>query len=100
MDVQAVRQWLIGKDELDSCFLASEIVRLAKSVYICTMSSNHNDNKSKTIYQVGGRENLYNSNFNCTEFDTIKNAADNNNFVLSVKNWIQRTWCNRPYGGT
>ena len=30
--------------------------------------------------------------------DTIKNAAGNNNFMLSVKNWIQRTWCNRHYG--
>ncbi len=34
---------------------------------------------------------LYNPNFNCTEFDTIKNAAGSNNFVLSVKAWIQRT---------
>ncbi len=34
---------------------------------------------------------LYNPNFNCTEFDTIKNAAGSNNFVLSVKVWIQRT---------
>ena len=34
---------------------------------------------------------LYNQNFNCTEFDTIKNAAGSNNFVLSVKAWIQRT---------
>ncbi len=28
---------------------------------------------------------LYNSDFNCTEFGTIKNAAGSNNFVLSVK---------------
>ncbi len=34
---------------------------------------------------------LYNPNFNCTEFDTIRNAAGSNNFVLSVKAWIQRT---------
>ena len=34
---------------------------------------------------------LYNPNFNCIEFDTIKNAAGSNNFVLSVKTWIQRT---------
>ena len=34
---------------------------------------------------------LYNPNFNCTEFDTIRNAAGSNNFVLSVKTWIQRT---------
>ena len=34
---------------------------------------------------------LYNPNFNCTEFDTIRNAAGSNNFVLSVKAWIERT---------
>lgn len=34
---------------------------------------------------------LYNPNFNCTEFDTIRNAAGSNNYVLSVKAWIQRT---------
>ena len=34
---------------------------------------------------------LYNSNFNCIEFGTIKNAAGSNNFILSVKTWIQRT---------
>lgn len=44
-----------------------------------------------TIEYLGEWENLYNPNFNCTEFDTIKNAAGSNNFVLSVKAWIQRT---------
>ena len=34
---------------------------------------------------------LYNSNFNCTEFGAIKNAAGSNNFVLSVKTWIEKT---------
>ena len=30
-------------------------------------------------------------NFNCTEFGAIKNAAGSNNFVLSVKTWIEKT---------
>jgi hypothetical protein len=34
---------------------------------------------------------LYTPNFNCTEFGTIRNAAGSNNFVLSVKAWIERT---------
>ena len=34
---------------------------------------------------------LYNPDFNCTEFGTIKNAAGSNNFVLSVKTWLERT---------
>ena len=44
-----------------------------------------------TIEYLGEWEKLYNPNFNCTEFDTIRNAAGSNNYVLSVKAWIQRT---------
>ena len=38
-----------------------------------------------TIEYLGEWEILYNTDFNCTEFGTIKNAAGSNNFVLSVK---------------
>ncbi len=44
-----------------------------------------------TIEYLGEWEMLYNPSFNCTEFDTIRNAAGSNNFVLSVKTWIQKT---------
>lgn len=44
-----------------------------------------------TIEYLGEWEKLYNPSFNCTEFDTIRNAAGSNNFVLSVKTWIERT---------
>ena len=44
-----------------------------------------------TIEYLGEWEMLYNPIFNCTEFGTIKNMAGSNNFVLSVKNWIERT---------
>lgn len=44
-----------------------------------------------TIEYIGEWESLYNPNFNYTEFGTIKNAAGSNNFVLSVKNWIEGT---------
>ena len=44
-----------------------------------------------TIEYIGEWELLYNHNFNCTEFGTIKNMAGSNNFVLSVKNWIEKT---------
>ncbi len=44
-----------------------------------------------TLEYIGEWEMLYNSNFNCTEFGTIKNRAGSNNFVLSVKTWIERT---------
>ena len=44
-----------------------------------------------TIEYLGEWEILYNPNFNCTEFGTIKIAAGSNNFVLSVKTWIEQT---------
>lgn len=44
-----------------------------------------------TIEYIGEWEALYNPNFNYTEFGTIKNSAGSNNFVLSVKNWIEAT---------
>jgi hypothetical protein len=44
-----------------------------------------------TIEYLGEWEALYNPVFNYTEFGTIKNSAGSNNFVLSVKTWIERT---------
>lgn len=44
-----------------------------------------------TLEYIGEWEMLYNPNFNCTEFGTIRNAAGSNNFVLSVKTWIEKT---------
>ncbi len=44
-----------------------------------------------TIEYLGEWEALYNPNFNYTEFGTIKNAAGSNNYVLSVKQWIEST---------
>lgn len=44
-----------------------------------------------TIEYLGEWEALYNPNFNYTEFGTIRNASGSNNFVLSVKQWIERT---------
>jgi len=44
-----------------------------------------------TIEYIGEWELLFNPNFNYTEFGTIKNSAGSNNFVLSVKQWIEKT---------
>jgi hypothetical protein len=44
-----------------------------------------------TIEYIGEWELLFNPNFNYTEFGTIKNSSGSNNFVLSVKQWIERT---------
>jgi len=44
-----------------------------------------------TIEYIGEWEAMYNPIFNYTEFGIIKNAAGSNNFVLSVKIWIEKT---------
>jgi len=44
-----------------------------------------------TIEYIGEWEALFNPNFNYTEFGTIKNSAGSNNFVLSAKQWIEKT---------
>ncbi|PRY51490.1 KilA domain-containing protein [Arcticibacter pallidicorallinus] len=44
-----------------------------------------------TIEYLGEWEAMYNADFNYTEFGIIKNTAGGNNFVLSVKEWIERT---------
>jgi hypothetical protein len=44
-----------------------------------------------TIEYIGEWEILFNPDFNYTEFGTIKNSSGSNNFVLSVKQWIEKT---------
>ncbi len=44
-----------------------------------------------TIEYLGEWEAMYNPSFNYTDFGTIKNSSGGNNFVLSVKEWIERT---------
>ena len=44
-----------------------------------------------TIEYLGEWEILYNPDFNSTEFGRIKNSAGSNNFVLSVKQWLENT---------
>ena len=44
-----------------------------------------------TIEFLGIWEEMYNPNFNSPEFEGIKNAAGLNSFVMSVKQWIEKT---------
>lgn len=44
-----------------------------------------------TIEFLGIWEEMYNSDFNSPEFEGIKNAAGVNRFVLSVKQWTEKT---------
>ena len=44
-----------------------------------------------TIEFLGIWEEMYNPNFNSPEFEGIKNEARLNRFILSVKQWIEKT---------
>ena len=44
-----------------------------------------------TIEFLGIWEEMYNPHFNSPEFEGIKNAAGLNRFILSVKQWIEKT---------
>jgi len=44
-----------------------------------------------TIEFLGVWEEIYNPDFNSPEFEGIKNKAGLNRFVLSVKQWVERT---------
>jgi hypothetical protein len=44
-----------------------------------------------TIEFLGIWEGMYNSDFNSPEFEGIKNEAGSNRFVLSVKQWVEKT---------
>ena len=44
-----------------------------------------------TIEFLGIWEEIYNLDFNSPEFEGIKNSAGVNRFVLSVKQWIEKT---------
>lgn len=44
-----------------------------------------------TIEFLGIWEDMYNPNFNSPEFEGIKNEAGFNRFVLSVKQWVEKT---------
>jgi len=44
-----------------------------------------------TIEFIGLWEKMHNNDFNVTEFRNIRNESGSNAFVLSCKNWINRT---------
>ena len=47
--------------------------------------------RKDTISYMGVWETLHNPNFKSIEFDAIKNASGTNRFILTAKEWIERT---------
>ena len=77
------------------------VIRIDNSDYISLTDMAHSQMEEHIIFKwlslkstieyLGEWELLFNPDFNCTEFGTIKNSAGSNNFVLSVKHWIEKT---------
>ena len=62
--------------------------------------------RKDTISYLGVWENLHNPDFKSIEFDAIKNVSGTNRFILTAKEWIERTGAigiiakSGRYGGT
>ena len=63
---------------------------MAKSQHETIIITNWLSRKN-TIEYLGEWEKMNNKDFNYIEFDIIKNAAGSNNYVLSIKEWIEKT---------
>lgn len=99
LDTMAVRKINIDDSEI------SVIFGLHDEDYIClTDMVKAGDNSDRTniviqnwmrrkdtISYLGVWETLHNPNFKSIEFDAIKNASGTNRFILTAKEWIERT---------
>jgi len=86
LNIDGVEISVIAKEQSDYISLTDMARSQLQEVVIIKWLS-----LKSTIEYLGEWEALYNPDFNYTEFGTIKNAAGSNNFVLSVKQWIETT---------
>ncbi|WP_291151168.1 KilA-N domain-containing protein [Flavobacterium sp. UBA7680] len=87
INVEGNQITILSKDGKDEYISLTDMARsqLQEVVIIKWLSL------KSTIEYLGEWEALYNPDFNYTEFGIIKNEAGSNNFVLSVKQWIENT---------
>jgi hypothetical protein len=86
IQVKGIEIIIIQEDKEDFISLTDMLKAKDGDFFISDWLRNRN-----TVEFLGIWESVYNPSFNYTEFGTIKNAAGSNNFVLSVKNWIEQT---------
>ena len=87
INVQNTEVTLISIDERDYISLTDMVRNIENgSALIEKWLRNKN-----TIEFLGIWEKMYNPNFNSPEFEGIKNEAGLNRFILSVKQWIEKT---------
>ncbi len=86
INIDGVEISIISQDQNDFISLTDMAKSQLQEVVIIKWLSLKSTNE-----YLGEWEALYNSDFNYTEFGTIRNQAGSNNFVLSVKNWLEIT---------
>ena len=86
INIQGAEISMVSKKEQDFISLTDMAKSQMQEAIIIKLLS-----LKSTIEYLGEWEALYNPDFNYTEFGTIRNTSGSNNFVLSVKQWIERT---------
>ena len=87
INVQNTEVTVISIDERDYISLTDMVRKIENgSALIEKWLRNKN-----TVEFLGIWEEMYNPNFNSPEFEGIKNEAGLNRFILSVKQWIEKT---------
>ncbi len=84
------REISIASDRLDDYISLTDIAR-HKNEEITGLVISHWLSTRFTVEFMGLWEQIHNSDFNVTEFSNIKNASGSNGFVLSSKQWIEKT---------
>ncbi|QEC76986.1 KilA-N domain-containing protein [Mucilaginibacter ginsenosidivorax] len=101
INVEGVEIAIFSQNDIDYISLTDMAKSQHENIIITKWLSLKN-----TIEYLGEWEAMFNEKFNYTDFGTIKNTAGGNNFVLSVKEWIEKTGAigitAKPgrYGGT
>jgi hypothetical protein len=101
LSVQGTQITLINQNDEDFISLTEMTTNFGGSEVIKAWLRNR-----QTIEFLGVWESLNNPAFNWVEFDPIKNASGSNKFVISVKEWIDKTGAvgitakSGRYGGT
>ncbi len=89
INVKNIEIVLIERNKIDKITL-TEIARF-KNAEATGLVISHWLSARYTIEFIGIWERLYNPNFNVTEFSNIRNQSGSNGFVLSGKQWIEKT---------
>ena len=87
ISVQGTEITVISTNEEDYICLTDMVKNIENGLALIEKWLRNKD----TIEFIGIWEEMYNPNFNSPEFEGIRNEAGYNRFILSVKQWIEKT---------